>query len=174
MKKALLTALILTSGLYLISCGGGSTTGPSHTATLSATTPSVAANYVKMEQLSANGDTVTIAVKAVNLAQRAGGMAVDVTYDAFHLTYISAANGDLIAGNTYSFIATNNSGIVTLSVTDVPDLQPKTDGTLFTIVFKGTATGSATVGLTTGSSLFSASGSAISGISWSGGTVIVQ
>lgn len=179
MKRTILSILILASTISIISCGGGgggggTPTGPSGvTASFSATPTSVASNYVKMEQVSATGDTVTIAVKAVSIAQPVGGMAVDVTYDTSKLSYVSSANGDVINGNSSSFIATNNSGIVTISVTDVPDPQPKTDGTLFTIVFKGTTTGSGNVGLT-GGSLFSASGGVNSGVTWYGGTVTVQ
>ena len=180
MKKIVL----LVSTLMLISCGGGgggggsndTPTGPSptsYTASFDANTPSASSNYVKMEQTSISGDTVTIAVKAVSIAEPVGGLAVDVTYDTTKLEYVSATNGDAINGNTSSFAASDSSGTVIISVSDVTDSSPVTSGTLLTITFKGTAKGDGSVGLSNGS-LFNAGGDIISGVSWYGGTVVVE
>lgn len=173
MKRILVAILSLT----IISCGGGgggSPTGPSgRTVSFSATAPSVGSNYVNMEQVTISGDTVTIAVKAVSIAEPVGGLALDVTYDTSKLNFVSASNGNVVSGNTSSFIASDNNGSVIISASDVIDASPAANGTLFTIKFKGTAAGNGSVGFS-GSSLFNASGGAIGGISWTGGTVTVQ
>lgn len=176
MKKRILAILFIS--LTTVSCGGGgggsSPTGPSaYTVSFSAATPSAGSNYVKMEQVSVSGDTVTIAVKAVSIAEPVGGLAVDVTYDTTKLSFVSASNGDVVSGNTASFVATDSSGTVIISASDVTDASPSSSGTLFTITFKGIAAGNGSVSLAS-SGLFSASGSVISGISWDGGTVTVQ
>lgn len=175
MKKIVL----LISSLMIISCGGGgggggTPTEPSptgHTVSFSLAAPAVGSNYVKMEQVSISGDTVTIAVKAVSIAEPVGGMALDV--DTSRLEFVSASNGDVVSGNTSSFVATDSNGTVIVSVTDVPDASPSSNGTLFTIRLKGISTGTGSVGITN-STLFNAGGSAISGVSWYGGTVTVQ
>lgn len=175
MKKIVL----LISSLMIISCGGGggggsSPTGPTgHTVSFSATTPAVGSNYVRMEQVSVSGDTVTISVKAVSVAEPVGGLAVDVTYDTSKLSFVSASNGDVVSGNTSSFVATDSSGTVIISASDVTDASPSSNGTLFTITLKGISTGAGSVGIAN-STLFNAAGSAISGVNWYGGTVTVQ
>lgn len=174
MKKIFL----LISSLLIISCGGGgggsSPTGPSgHTAAFTADSPSVGANYVKMEQVSASGDTVTITIKAVSIAEPVGGMAVDVTYDTSKLSFVSASNGDVIGGSTVSFVASDSGGTVVISASDVMDVSPVSNGTLFNITLKGSTAGNGSVGLANGS-LFNAAGNAIAGINWYGGTVSVQ
>lgn len=176
MKKISITVLILISVMSIISCGGGggsSPTSSSYIASFTATTPTAGSSYVKMEQTSVNGDTVTIAVKAVSIAEPVGGMAIDVTYDSSKLEYVSTSNGGAVSGNTASFAASNSSGIVVISASDVTDSSPASDGTLFTIQFRGTAAGSGSVALSN-SALFNAGGDIISDISWYGGTVTVQ
>src|SRR3990172_910397 len=170
--------VLLISSLMIISCGGGgggggsTPTSPSTglTSSFNAVTPAVGSNYVKMEQVSASVDTVTIAVKAVSIAEPVGGMALDVSYDTSKLSYVSATNGDVISGNTSSFVATDSSGTVIISASDVTDASPSSNGTLFTITLKGVSTGAGSVGLANGS-LFNASGGSIRGISWYGGAV---
>lgn len=176
MKKIVL----LISSLVLISCGGGgggggsSPTGPtSHTVSFTPTTSTAGSNYVKMEQVSISGDTVTIAVKAVSIAEPVGGMALDVSYDTSKISYVSATNGDAISGNTSSFVATDSSGMVIISASDVTDASPSSNGTLFTITLKGISAGAGSVGIAN-STLFNAGGNAISGVSWYGGTVTVN
>jgi len=171
------TILVLLLSLSMNSCGGGgvsSPTGPTgHTVSFSPTTPSVGSNYVKMEQTSVSGDTVIIAVKAVSIAEPVGGLAIDVTYDTSKLSFVSASNGGVVTGNTSSFIATDNSGTVVVSVTDVPDPAPSASGALFTITLKGISTGAGNVGISN-HALFNAAGGAISGVTWTGGSVTVQ
>lgn len=179
MKRTILTILMLASAIPIVSCGGGgggsSPTSPStsYSASFTATTPTAGSNYVKMEQVSTSGDTVTIAVKAVSIIEPVGGMALDVTYDASKLSFVSASNGDAISGNTSSFAATNGSGTVVISASDVVDSSPVSSGTLFTIKFKGTTTGNVSVAITN-NSLFNASGNRISTNNWYGGTVVMQ
>lgn len=180
MKKIVL----LISTLMIISCGGGggggggsTPTGPTpptgHTVSFSPTTPAVGSNYVRMEQVSVSGDTVTIAVKAVSIAEPVGGLALDVTYDASKLSFVSASNGDVVSGNTSSFVATGSGGTAIISASDVTDALPTSNGSLFTITLKGISTGTGSVGIAN-STLFNAAGSAISGVNWYGGTVTVQ
>lgn len=176
MKKIV---FLLISSMMIISCGsggGGSTpTGPTptvDTVSFSPTTPTAGSNYVKMEQVSVSGDTVIIAVKAVSITEPVGGLAVDVTYDTSKLSFISTTNGDVINGNA-SYKETDNGGAVVMTISDVVDASPSANGTLFTITFKGTATGSGSVVLQN-NSLFNASGNSINGVSWYGGTVTVE
>lgn len=179
MKKIVL----LISLLLVVSCGwfkkdddDDTPTSPSttsYTASFTATTPSASSNYVKMEQKSTSGDKVTIAVKAVSIAEPAGGLAIDVTYDTTELEYVSATNGDMITGSTSSLTTTDNDGTVIISASDVVDASSTDNGTLFTIKFKGKAAGSGSVRLSNGA-LFNAGGDEIDGISWYGGTVTVQ
>lgn len=175
--------VLLISTLMIISCGGGgggegsTPTGPTPptglTVSFSPTTPAVGSNYVRMEQVSVSGDTVTITVKAVSVAEPVGGLALDVTYDASKLSFASASNGDVVSGNTSSFVATDSSGTVIISVSDVVDASPSSNGTLFTITLKGISAGAGSVGITN-HTLFNAAGNAISGVNWYGGTVTVQ
>lgn len=174
MKKIVLAMLIAAVAVLNTACPPKWPTEPTgDTISFSSSAVTAASNYVKMEQASTNGDTVTIRVKAVSIAEPVGGMAVDITYDAARLEFLSASNGNVISGDTSSFAATDNNGTVVIDASDVTDASPMASGTLFTVKFKGIATGNGSVGISN-HTLFNASGNSISGISWYGGTVTVQ
>lgn len=176
MRRTILTILMLASVISIISCGGNSPTSPSasYSASFTATTPTAGNNYVKMEQVSTSGDTVTIAVKAVSIAESAGGMAVYLTYDANRLSHVSTTNDGVFAGKT--FLADDDgNGTIVVSASDTSHSLSFTDGTLFTVTLKGTTTGNGAIGFQSGANtLFNAGNSSISGISWYGGTASVQ
>lgn len=179
--------------LFLASCGGGGGDGeedvltnpvgtgddiPTDSSGLTASFTSDKAagtNNVTMEQISANGDEVTVAIKFNSISESFKGADVDLTYDSTVSTISSVNQGDLLTGSVSGGVLyTDDSGSLLISNID-SSVSSSQSGTFCTIVFKGTASGNGTVNiLSVSSAIFNAAGDSISGVSWSGGTVVVQ
>lgn len=173
----------ILSALVIISAcggggGGGSSTSPSSTITFTADSSSPGSNTVYMTRNSSesSGNTLAVDIK-VNNASDVYGAAFDVDFDSSKMTYSTYSNGSFLeqGGASVSYqVATQsgNSGKLVVGISKQGAVSGASGiGTLLTLKFN--VSGGTDIDFSN-NQLANSSGSSISGITWSGGTVTVQ
>lgn len=174
MNSKVLMIIALGMMFLLVACGGVSSPTDSGLAASFSSGGSAGINNVTMEQIASSGDTVTVAIQFNNIDQQLMGATLDVTYTDTVTSVTSVNQGDIVSGSV-SFIPTDD-GNGNLLITNLDStVSSSKSGTLCTIVFKGITAGNSLIDiLSVSSDIFNAAGDPIPGVTWSGGTVVVN
>ena len=171
--------LIMSSILTLLmvtACGGGGgdngPTSPSTTLSFSGINPGSNAVYMTKNSSLSSGDTLAIDVKANGISGNVKGAAFDVDFDSTKITYSGYSEGNFFGSGSSTNVALQqgSSSKVVVGLSTASGTVTGS-GTIVTLKFK--VTGNSAVSFSNNE--FRDSGNqAISGITWSGGTVTVQ
>lgn len=178
-KKIILLGIILLVNIFFVSCGGGGSSG-TVTSTISFTpSGSPLNNSVYLEQVSANNDEITLAVKVKGGTDVCNAI-IEINFDGSNISYISAAEGNYLnqgAAGTTTFSAgleQGTIGVLLIGVDKKGIVSGVTgDGILAQIVLKAlnTQTNTAINFNVTNNTLKSSSGANISGTNFLGGSL---
>ncbi|MBD3868897.1 MAG: hypothetical protein IFK94_12285 [Acidobacteria bacterium] len=174
------TILSLLAVVFLTACGGGggdvaSSGGGSSllAASFSADEQNPGQNSVSLQEGSSSGNRVTVLVQVTDTVNLTGGT-FDVTYDPARFTYMGSSAGDLFESSGVTPIYGVNepvSGHLVIGVGSATAVGVNGAETLIRLSFRADAQGSGQVVLDL-ADLLGASGQAVPGVAWFGGTLI--
>lgn len=172
---AILCVLFFISG-----CGewwdDNDATGPSQTITFSGTSAGSNSVYMAKNDELSSGDTLAIDIKTSNVSN-VFGAAFDMDFDSSKMTYDSYAAGSFLesGGSTVNYqvaLQSGNSGKIVVGISRQGAVSGVSGSeTLVTLKFKVSGNSSVTF---SNYELRDSSNQSILGISWYGGTVVVQ